>query len=58
MISVLTINDEFIFYDFQYKKPQLLNEMEVAILKVLQDVETETDVDDFLQELLGKKQNK
>lgn len=37
-----------------YQKPELLVEMEVETLKILKDVETENNMDDLLQGLLGK----
>ncbi|XP_067642617.1 protein DPCD [Eurosta solidaginis] len=37
-----------------YSKPQLLNEMEAQVLLLLKEVETETDMEDLLQGLLGK----
>ncbi|KAM7356892.1 protein DPCD [Cochliomyia hominivorax] len=35
-----------------YKKPEILCEMEVKVLLLLKDVETETDMEDLLQSLL------
>lgn len=42
---------------FQYKKPEIVNEMEKAVLILLQDVETTSDLDvdcnDLLKDLMA-----
>lgn len=46
----------FIFFRFQYRKPDLVVEMERETLKILQDVETETDEDvELMKQLYGVK---
>ncbi|XP_055373138.1 protein DPCD [Condylostylus longicornis] len=48
----ITIHHQYSTLIITYKKPKILCEMEVAVLKVLQDVETETDMEDLMKELM------
>ncbi|KAL5293260.1 DPCD family protein [Megaselia abdita] len=52
--SLISLHHQYNTLIITYKKPELLVEMEVETLKILKTVETETNMDDLLQGLLGK----
>lgn len=52
--KLISLHHQYNTLIITYKKPELLVEMEVETLKILKTVETETNMDDLLQGLMGK----